>query len=50
MVRRRKPDGPTVLKLKCFNQDEANKATEYMRANHPDVEFFASYLTWPKRT
>ena len=40
---------PRVMKLSCFNQDEATKAEAYMREKHPDVPFFAAWLTWPKR-
>lgn len=44
-----KPNPPRIMKLSCFNKDEAEKAEAYMRERYPDVPFFASWLTWPTR-
>lgn len=44
-----KPNPPQTMKLSCFNQDEASKAEQYMKERHPDVPFFATYLSWPVR-
>jgi hypothetical protein len=41
------PNAPTVMKLECFNKEEAAKAEAYMKRKHPDVPFFATWLTWP---
>lgn len=43
-----KPGAPVTMKLGCFNKPEAEKAEAYMRQKHPDVPFFATWLTWPR--
>lgn len=48
-AKQNEPNAPLLLKMKCFNRDEADGAETYAREKYPDVPFFATYLEWPNR-